>query len=48
MPFLISKKGYLHVFLIRIKVYDFENNKFEGDILHARMDNISGKMFMAK
>ena len=43
MPFLISKKRYLHVFLIRIKVYDFEKNNFEGDILHARMDNISGK-----
>ncbi len=43
MPFLISKKGFLHVFLIRIKVYDFESNEFEGDILHARMDDISGK-----
>lgn len=43
MPFLISQKGFLHVFFIRIKVYDFENNKFEGDILHARMDDISGK-----
>lgn len=43
LPFLISKKGYLHIFLLRIKVYDFENNKFEGDILHARMDDFSGK-----
>ena len=43
MPFIVSKEGFLHVFLVRIKVYDFENAKFEGDIMHARMDDITGK-----
>jgi len=43
MPFMISKEGFLHVFMVRIKVYDFKSAEFEGDILHARMEDISGK-----
>lgn len=40
--FMISKKGFLHVFMYRIWKYNFEKNEFKGDILHARMDDTDG------
>jgi hypothetical protein len=40
--FMISRDGFLHVFLIRIWKYSFEKKEFEGDILHARMDDVEG------
>ncbi len=40
--FMISEKGFLHVFMYRIWKYNFEKNEFKGDILHARMDDTTG------
>jgi len=40
--FMISEKGFLHVFMYRIWKYSFEENEFKGDILHARMDDVNG------
>lgn len=48
LEFMISRSGYLHVFLSRIKIYDWKNNVFKGDILHARMDDITGKNLIIK
>ncbi|MBN1624615.1 MAG: exo-alpha-sialidase [Clostridia bacterium] len=40
--FMISREGVLHVFMYRISERSFEKNRFRGDILHARMDDIAG------
>lgn len=40
--FMISRAGYLHVFMYKIWKYNFEKNEFKGDIWHARMDDTNG------
>ncbi|RAV11485.1 sialidase family protein [Paenibacillus contaminans] len=39
---LQSRDGFVHVFSIRITAYNWEENDFQGDILHTRMDDIHG------
>jgi hypothetical protein len=43
LAFMTSRTGSVHVFMERIRVYDWKNNDFQGDILYARLEDIHGQ-----